>query len=99
MIVIAGRVAVRPERREEAVRVARTMVAATRREPGCRAYGFHTDLEDPNVFFVFEEWEDEQALARHFRTEHMATFRRHLPDLLAGPPALTRYTVAASTSM
>jgi len=99
MIVIAGRVTVKPERREEAIRVARTMVAATRREPGCRAYGFHADLEDPNVFFVFEEWQDEQSLARHFQTDHMATFRRHLPDLLAKPPALTRYAVAATLPM
>ena len=99
MIVIAGRVAVKPERREEALRVARAMAEATRREAGCRAYGFHADLEDPNVFFVFEEWEDEEALARHFQTEHMAAFRRQLPGLLAAPPVLTCYTVAAAKPM
>jgi len=99
MIVIAGRVAVKPERREEALRAARAMAEATRRESGCRAYGFHSDLEDPNVFFVFEEWEDEEALTRHFQTEHMAAFRRQLPGLLAGPPVLTRYTVAAAKPM
>ena len=99
MIVIAGSVAVRPERRDEAVRAARAMMTATRREAGCRAYGFHADLDDPNVFLVFEEWESEEALARHFATEHMAAFGAQLPGLLAGAPRLTRYIVTAAEPM
>jgi quinol monooxygenase YgiN len=99
MIVIAGSVSVRPERRDDAVRAARAMIAATRRETGCRAYGFHADLDDPNLFLVFEEWESEEALVRHFGTEHMATFGAQLPGLLAGPPKLTRYIVSAADPM
>lgn len=99
MIVIAGTVAVRPERRDDAVHAARAMAIATRREPGCRAYGFHADLDDPNLFLVFEEWESEEALARHFGTEHMAAFRSELPGLLAGPPRLTRYIVSSADPM
>ena len=52
MIVIAGSVAVRPERREEAVRVACTMATATRKEPGCVSYRFSADLDDPNYFGI-----------------------------------------------
>jgi quinol monooxygenase YgiN len=55
MIVIAGSVAVRPDRREEAARVARTMAAATQQEPGCVTYRFSADLDDPNVLLLFEE--------------------------------------------
>src|SRR5262249_42720487 len=98
MIVIAGSVAVRPDRREEAVRVARTMVAATRREAGCQTYRFSADLDDPNTFLIFEEWESEEALGRHFQTPHMAAFREALPGLLAGAPALRRYEIASATA-
>ena len=38
MIVVAGTVRVRPERREEGVRLALEMAEATRAEAGCLAY-------------------------------------------------------------
>ena len=99
MIVIAGTVPVRPDRRAEAVRVAVAMAEATRAEPGCVTYRFAADLGDPNTFLVFEEWEDEAALARHFATPHMAEFRRALPELVAGPAAIRRYVVERAAAM
>jgi len=44
VIVIAGTVPVRPDRRAEAVRVAVAMAEATRAEPGCVTYHFAADL-------------------------------------------------------
>lgn len=99
MIVIAGQVAVRPDRREDAARVAREMAAATQREAGCVAYRFSADLADPNTFLLFEEWESEEALGRHFKTPHMAEFQRQLPGFLAGAPAIKRYVVTSATAM
>ena len=99
MIVIAGTVRVRSERREEAVRVALAMAKASSAEPGCHAYRFSADLVDPSTFYLFEEWEDEAALGRHFATEHMAAFRRAIPDLVAGPPAIRRYEVTSAAAM
>ena len=51
------------------------------------------------TFFLFEEWEDEQALARHFETEHMKVFRKQLPGLVAGNPTFKRYEVERATVM
>jgi quinol monooxygenase YgiN len=99
MTVVAGTVRVRPEKRDEAIRVALTMAKATQAESGCRAYRFYADLEDPAVFFIFEEWESEEALGAHFQTEHMAAFQAALPALVAGPPDIRFYTVASSRSM
>ncbi len=99
MIVVAGTVVVRAERREEAARAARAMAAATRAETGCLEYRFAADLEDPNRILVFEAWETEDALARHFQTEHVRIFRQQLPALLAGPMAVTRYVVASAAAM
>lgn len=96
MIVIAGSVRIRPDARERAVTVALEMAAATRRESGCRAYRFSADLADPTVFYVHEEWDDDAALARHFATPHMATFRAALPGLVGGPAEITRFEVSAS---
>jgi len=95
MIVIAGSVRVRPERRAEAVRVAIEMARATRAEAGCLHYRFYAELEEPDTFFIFEQWESADALARHFQSEHMRTFQSALPGLLAGAPDIRRYEVAA----
>lgn len=99
MLVVAGRIAVKPERREDAVRLALEVAAATRAEPGCLSYRFHADLEDPGAFFIFEEWRDQAALDAHFATPHMATFLEHVAGLIAAPPAITRYEVASSGPM
>lgn len=99
MIVIAGSVAIRPEQRAEATRAALAMARATCAEPGCITYRFAADLADPDTFLVFEEWESDEALARHFQSEHMRVFREQLPKLVAGPARIARYTVSDKTSM
>jgi quinol monooxygenase YgiN len=93
MIVIAGSVAVHPERRDEAVRAALEMARQTRQELGCITYCFSSDLGDPNRFLIFEEWSSADALAAHFESEHMKRFRAELPALLAGAPQIKRYVV------
>jgi len=91
MIVVTGTVRVRADRRAEAAAVAREMAAATRREAGCVSYRFATDLDDPDTICIVEEWESAEALRRHFATPHMATFQARIPELVAGPPAITFY--------
>jgi quinol monooxygenase YgiN len=99
MIVIAGTIHLRPGTRADALRVARVMETATRAEPGCRQYRFYADADDPDVLFLFEEWDSDDALARHFQTAHMHEFQTHIPNLVAGPPTLKRYEVSTATPM
>jgi quinol monooxygenase YgiN len=94
MLIVSGRVPVRPERRAEAVAAALKMAAATQAEAGCRSYSFYSDLADPNTFFIYEEWEDEAALTAHFQTPHMAEFNAVIPAFVAGPPSINRYDVS-----
>lgn len=95
MIVIAGTFRIKPELREEALGVAQALAAASEREAGCISYRFYTSLEDPNTFFVFEQWESEQALADHFQTPHIKEFRVHLPRMLAEPIQVKKYHVSS----
>lgn len=96
MILIAATVQVKPAVRETAVAVAREFAAASEAEPGCNRYRFFADFEDPNTFFLFEEWETEEALAAHFQTPHMAAFQEQIPQFLAGPISGKRYEVTAA---
>jgi len=99
MIVIAGTVPIHPERHAEAVQVALRMAAATEAEAGCISYRLYSDVGDPNTWLIFEQWENEEALLRHFQTPHMAEFRRQLPKYVTGPATIKRYTVEAVTDL
>jgi quinol monooxygenase YgiN len=99
MIVIAGKIQVRPEKRDEAQKAALAMAEATRRESGCVSYTFYADLVDPGTFFLFEEWESDAALGAHFQTEHMARFQQQAPAFLAAPPTIKRYVVESVVGM
>lgn len=95
MIVIAGRVRIKGELRDEALRLARDIAAQSEAEDGCLSYRFYADLDEPDTFLIFEEWRDEAALAAHFKTPHLLAFQQHLPRLLAEPPQIKKYLVSA----
>ncbi len=68
--VIAATYLVR-EGEADAVRaVLEAMVPLTRAEPGCLEYRAHASVEDPNVFFLFEEYADEQGYQAHAGSAH-----------------------------
>ena len=94
MIVIAGTVYVDPQHRPEAMERARSVSIASEQERGCRSYRIAADLRDPNLFHVFEVWDDEAALAAHFQTQHLREFQIHLPRLVDGEMKITRYDVS-----
>lgn len=96
MIVVTGRVATTPERREALVRTAQTMCEASRGDDGCLAYGFFEDTEQPNHFVFIEEWESDDALQSHFAQPHTAEFMTAIGDLIAGPPDARFHTVATT---
>ncbi len=93
MLVVAGTLPIKAERWADAQAMSKNMVAATLKESGCISYQFHTATGADNTFFLFEEWESEQALAAHFQTEHLQAFLKEAPNLLAGPLNVKKYTV------
>ena len=75
MIVVTGIAEVSAGSLERVREAARVMAKASRAEPGCRAYAFYEDIEQPGRFRIYEEWESADALRAHFGTSHMAAFR------------------------
>lgn len=99
MVIVAGTAPIHPERREEALHLAQRMAELTAAEAGCVSYRFYADPDDPAALFIFEEWENEEALAHHFQTEHMAWFQAQMPPFLAGPLRIKRYDVERVIAM
>lgn len=94
MIVITATIQVHAEGRAKAFEAALAMAEETRKEAGCLSYTFYSALAEPDTFFVFEEWESDEAIGSHFESAHMKAFRGKLPGLVAGAPKVVRYEIA-----
>lgn len=73
---------------------AKPCIEATRKEKGCVAYELHQDLEDPTKFVFFEKWKSPQALADHFKEEHLKKLGVALHKVLEGKPKFAVYKLA-----
>ncbi len=93
MLIVTGKVAIKPGMREEALEATTRMAVASRSEAGCISYCFYSSIEEPDTYFAFEEWESEEALAIHFKTEHMRVFQGELSRLVAARPDIKRYEI------
>ena len=99
MIIIAGTATVNGEKIDAALPVIAKMVEATEQEEGCISYRIYQDPNSPTDFFIFEQWDNEEAFARHFQAEHMAEFSAQLPILLSAPMDVKRYDVSSVKSL
>lgn len=93
MIIVHGKIPLKPESMAEALSLARDMATATQAEPGCLSYDFYVGVSDAHTLLLFQEWDNMEALMAHFKTEHMDVFLRELPRLLDGEISTRRYAV------
>jgi quinol monooxygenase YgiN len=63
-------------------------------KPGCRRYTFAATLADPDHFVLVSEWDSQQALDAHYRSDGFARFQLDLHGLLAQPSDMTVYAVS-----
>ncbi len=99
MIVIAGKVAVKPEARDIALAEMKTVVEATQSDAGRVMYDFYEDLLQPNTFFIYELWETEEKLEAHLQQAHTKHFLAVLMPLVVSPPNISRYEVEGSAPL
>ena len=83
MIQINGTIKLADEGSPEVVEAVVKMVRASRAEDGCYDYTFARDLADPTTLILFERWRDQEALAAHGASAHMAEFQK---VMTANPP-------------
>lgn len=93
MIVIHATLPIDPGHREDATEVFADLARGSRDEAGVVDYRVTSDLEEPNVIRIIEQYEDEAALGAHSETEHFQEFQAAIPEMLGGAPDITRYDV------
>jgi quinol monooxygenase YgiN len=98
MILATLRMNVRPEKRIDLLETMRGMLEPARVERGCLSYRLYEDVEDSNSFVLVEEWETQNDLESHIRTDNHHRLMA-LMDLLNEQPELRFNTVSHTSGM
>lgn len=69
MIIFSLRIIVSPAKSNEVLDTFRLLVGPTSVEAGCIRFSFYEDLSNKNTFLLMEEWESQEDLDRHIRSE------------------------------
>ncbi len=88
-----------PGTRDQFFEAVAPMVAATLEEPGCRTYAFTPDVDDADLIRLYELWDDEESLAGHAASQHMAEWRERGASLPVTERDLHKYTISEATPL
>ncbi len=76
---------------QEVIEMCKELVELTRKEEGCISYELYQDIKDSTILTFIEEWESQEALDKHSKSEH---FTRIIPmrnKLMAKASEITIY--------
>ncbi|WP_273837691.1 putative quinol monooxygenase [Halococcus sp. PRR34] len=99
MIVLQATIPIAMDHREEMIEAAIKLAEQSRAEAGTIDYRVTTDIEEPSVFRVFEQYEDEAAMEAHLESEHYQRFQEKVGEWIAGEVELIRYDVDSTSEM
>ena len=67
------------------------LIPKVRKEPGTIAYIVHRALDDPQKFFVYEKYQDKEALNYHASTPYFKEFFDLVTGILEGRADISFY--------
>jgi quinol monooxygenase YgiN len=82
----------KPGQRDELLRVLTNYAKTLDGEPGTTLYAAAADAADEDVVWLWEEFEDEDAVRGHFEHDFFTALQLELADLLVGPAAIRPLT-------
>ncbi len=83
--VVAARWRAHPGKAERLLEVIQAMTSPSRAETGCLFYQAQRSDEDPDLFFLYEQYTDEAGYHAHMDSEHFTRLVKQeaIPELLA----------------
>lgn len=90
LLTVIAYMRAKPGKEQQLYDALQALVEPTTREKGYVNYDLHQGVEDPAVFFFYENWESGEDLDAHLDAPHLQSFVSLLPELLDGDLTLTR---------
>lgn len=73
-ISIVARILTNEEKREFVKAELIKLVGFSKSDEGCINYNLHQDNENPNLFVVYENWENRSFLEKHVTSKHFVNY-------------------------
>ncbi|MGI1806660.1 putative quinol monooxygenase [Exiguobacterium sp. TDN 0502] len=82
MIQLIARIEAHPNKGEQLATIIEGVIAPSRAEAGCLTYQAHRAVDDPNVFYFYEQWPDQNAFDQHVASPHYQAYRADSASLV-----------------
>lgn len=90
MITIHAYMKINKEHRTEFLEKVKHVIAASQSETGNISYNLYENTQVQNEFVMLEEWQDEEAIEFHGKTEHFQQFMKIVQGFLLEAPVIKR---------
>lgn len=99
MIVIIARLKMNPEKIDNYLQVSRTYATDCRQLPGVLSVTSTQVLDEDNTFLFVQEYENEDAVSNHDKSDVFHQFMEAIGILMIDTPSVHRYTVSEKSKI
>jgi (4S)-4-hydroxy-5-phosphonooxypentane-2,3-dione isomerase len=92
MHMIVVRLDVKPERVDDFLKLVSFNASESRKEPGNLRFDVIRSVDNPNLFRLYEVYQDDAAVRAHQATPHYAKWRAEIEALLVTPRLSEKFT-------
>ncbi|WP_420124182.1 putative quinol monooxygenase [Nakamurella sp.] len=85
LLTVIAHMRAKPGKRQELQDALTALVGPTSAEQGFVNYDLHQGTDDPDLFYLYENWESGELLDQHLAAPHLVDFAGRLGDLVADP--------------
>lgn len=82
LLTVIANMKAKPGKEQELRQALEALIEPTSREEGFVNYDLHQAVDDPGTFYLYENWESEEALDKHLSAPHLQEFVGVMDDLL-----------------
>jgi quinol monooxygenase YgiN len=90
MVIVTAKLEVQRSKLTEAINDMNELVLNTQMEEGCMRYDLYQCIENECSFFIFEEWQNENFLDKHFKSQHIRHFGESKRQWILGKIEITK---------
>jgi quinol monooxygenase YgiN len=90
---VVARIIARPESIDDVRSCLSDLIEPTRKELGCISYELLQNKSDPSDFTFVEEWESDDAMDAHLKTDHLQNTISLVAGLIAAAPDIRKYSL------
>jgi quinol monooxygenase YgiN len=90
LLTVIANMRAKPGKEQELREALEELVEPTTQEAGYVTYDLHQGVEDPAVFYFYENWESVEHLDAHLDAPHLQGFSARLDELLDGELRIER---------